>query len=331
MRPDRAFRPRISDHILEDRVVLSLGTSGGQLLVTVVQSVPDLAFVQGNPAVQAATTAFATQYDATVRTVLFAPGPDGTINPVANLAAFEAQVNAELQTLAKSLSAALASSTQTSSLVPAVQQAILGSGAGSLQSQLAAFAASVSGAANAVPVFIESSSQAVQEASNRVVVVAQLGGRPLVAQGGSATGSDAPGGLRLSALNQASPRIKHAFDMFTQTYFSAMKNLLLAGGDAQANQVAFQAQVGAALDQLDANIARILNDLHEGPAQAAQVHQALIGNEAQSLKNRLAALPTPAPGTGTSMPILQELSSQLIANSLLQASGTLSSLVPGLK
>jgi hypothetical protein len=332
MRPDRAFRPAISDWSLEDRVVLSLAATGAQLSALLGQSIPLPTSVQANPAVQAAFATFATRYDAAVTSVLFAPGADGTVNPAANLPAFEAQVEADLQSLDQALISALASSTQTASLVPTVQQAIFGSGANSFQSQLNALAASLSGAANSVPVFAMSSAQAIQEASGRIAILTQSTGRPLVAQGGPTSTPDTPGGLRLSALNLASPRMKQAFDLFAETYFSAVNNTLMApGGNAQANREAFNAQVAAALDRLDADIARILTDLRESAPQNQQVHQALVGNDPQSLKSRLAALPTPVQGTGTSLPILQDLSTRLITDSLEQASSALSVLVPGLK
>jgi hypothetical protein len=337
MRPHHAFRPTITDQ-LEDRLVLSQGGFNGAMMAIntpvaflLVDSIPLPTSVQADPQVQMAFVTFVNRYTEDVASVLLAPAADGTVNPAANLPAFQGAVASDLQALSHDLSAALAKSPATATLIPAVQQAIVGNGINSLQIQLAAIATAFGTQGTSVPVFAVSSAQAIQEAANQVITQSLAAGHPRVIQADSVEAFPVANDLHISLVSLATPRLKQAFDAFLKNYASAMNSLLLApAANLDATRASFRTEVNTALNQLDANVAQILRDLHASAPQIAHAHELLAGSGPQSLRTVIANLPAPAQNNTQSSAILQVLSSKLIANALSQVTNIVSSLVPGL-
>src|SRR5690348_8735263 len=84
----RAFRPQVSEY-LEDRVVPS-PAGASQATVVLGRTVPSLPQLPDGDRVRAAFDDFVRGYTRAVQLVLLAPGPDGSVNPSANRAAFDA-------------------------------------------------------------------------------------------------------------------------------------------------------------------------------------------------------------------------------------------------
>jgi hypothetical protein len=111
--------------------------------------------------VRQAYSAFLQDYFTTAKTVLFAPGPDGSIDPVSNRKAFDARVAAGLKTLADDLASTAGGLPSGATLIGQMRQAITGPHASSLQNRLAALPTPTSAEALMVKVFGFDSSQAI--------------------------------------------------------------------------------------------------------------------------------------------------------------------------
>ncbi len=88
--------------------------------------------------VRQAYSAFLQGYFRAVQQVLMAPGADGSINPAANRAAFDAQVAASLKALNNGVASAVSNIPQAAAVAAKTQQVLVGGGADSLEAQLRA-------------------------------------------------------------------------------------------------------------------------------------------------------------------------------------------------
>jgi hypothetical protein len=111
--------------------------------------------------VRQAYTSFLQSYFHAVQDVLLAPGADGTINPVANRAAFDARVNTSLNSLNGAISSAFGKTPQASPVVAKVQQVLVGPGANSLEAQLKALPSPASAQGQPLTLFGLDSTRAI--------------------------------------------------------------------------------------------------------------------------------------------------------------------------
>ena len=105
------------------------------------------------PEVRAAFGSFLTAYYRAVRDVLLAAGPEGTVNPAANRAAFDARVDAALQDLVDRVAATLAGDPATSALAGGVSESFLGDDPASLAKRLKAVPTPAGSGATALRAF----------------------------------------------------------------------------------------------------------------------------------------------------------------------------------
>jgi len=122
---------------------------------------PTTSSVQVTRQVRQAYSAFLHSYFQSMQEVLFAPGPDGTVNPAANRAAFNERVNTSLQSLQNSISGAVGNLPSSGVLTGQVRQAILGSDPNSLQARLSALPTPLQAQGSALRVFGFNSTRAI--------------------------------------------------------------------------------------------------------------------------------------------------------------------------
>jgi hypothetical protein len=328
-----AFRPQVSGS-LEQRTLPSLAAVLPPPVV-LVHSVPLPPQVRDSDQVRAAFDAFIRSYTEAVRTVLLAPGLDGSVHPAAHLGAFHAAVEQALNTLADSLVASLGDIPADSPLVAQVFNAIRGDGPESLESQLLGLSAATIAQQSSIRTFLGDSLQATLR--TRTVVAAQLPdlvpGRPLVAQGAPAEPQvsivTADGDPTTREWDQAVQRVRSAFTTFLIEYQKAVRDVLLRAGadgtiDPPAHRAAFDARVDAALQALGDRLSRDPALDPAAPDLAARLREAIAGGGADSLKARLAALPTP---TGSQATLVREFtlgSIRAIADALALIMGDVS-------
>jgi hypothetical protein len=101
------------------------------------------------------------------------------------------------------------------------------------------------------------------------------------------------------SATQAIRDVQSAFSGFLTTYFTAVKDVLLAAdasgtSNPTANRSAFDNQVNKTLQALSDRLSRDLANVPAASALTARVKDAVIGDNPASLASRLPALPTPA-------------------------------------
>jgi hypothetical protein len=293
--------------MLEDRLVPSLAIAPpppialGQHMPLPAQAQPRV-----NPQASAAFATFLQSYSAAVDSILLAPDADGTINPSANRAAFDAAVEQALETLANDLVASLGSVSPSSPLATQVVVAILGDSPDSLKSQLMALSTTAIEQGASARTVVADATQATRQASALVADLIATPSRSLVAQGTTTAAAETailtiklPTAAATRPSATAVQEVRGAFGGFLNEYYRAVRDVLLAPGpggtvDPAANRVAFDARVNLLLQSLADSLARSLRAEPSATALITRVQTAIAGDGSASLQGRLASLPTPA-------------------------------------
>jgi hypothetical protein len=304
MRRRRAFTPQVWD-VLEDRAVPSLAAVAPPPIL-VGQTVALSPQVRDSSQVHAAFDEFARSYFSAVNAILLAPDHGGVVDPAANRPAFDAAVKHALETLAQRVVASLGDSSTGSNLTMQVVDAILGDGAGSLESQLMALSTSaIEGIADAAESIPANATESIQQAATRVsaIIDSPTAVAPAVAQAQAeavATAStripdDAPTAVELS---KALPQAREAFGAFLGDYYRAVRDVLLATGadgiaDASAARQRFDARVDASLKLLVDTVSRELESASAPTTSMDRVRAAIEEPGTGTLETQLASLATP--------------------------------------
>jgi hypothetical protein len=302
MRVRRAFRPQVCD-LLEDRVVPSPATLQPPAIV-MGHPVPLPPPLEGSPQVQQAFAVFTQFYVQAVDDVLLAPGPNGSVDPAANRAAFDAAVSQALDTLAGNLVSVLGNVPLNSPAVSEVIDTIIGADAGSLESLLMAQStASIEQAAAAgTPgaVLLPAIGQALARLTGQTPTANSTPVPQATAAATAVPANFAGDDAAATPTDQILTAVRDAFGSFLTAYYLAQRDVLLAPGpdgtiNPAANRPAFDEQVSAALRTL---VSAIEQDLADGgtamAAKSARAQDVLVGEDRESLQNQLGAVQTPA-------------------------------------
>jgi hypothetical protein len=330
MRFRHGFRPWRLE-VLESRAVPAQAGAGLPTLLDQVIALPP-SLRQSAPVQQAFST-FLQNYTHAVESVLFAPGPGGTINPAGNLSAFDAAVRTALVQLSTDLTNALNNSPAGSSLVSGVQQSILGNGPNSLQSRLLALSTTFLGTGITPQTVIAGASPVIAQAAARVNLLVLAPSRPLVTQAGADLNPEPVviQAQHTTAALDAVGRGREAYTQFLRAYFQAADSVLTgpAGANPAASRTVFDAKVAQSLKTLDARILAALNELGAGATLSTRVHTTLLGNGPDSLQSRLNGLPTPDAANPASVSRFNFSAAQIIGRSMAEISADLIGSWPG--
>jgi hypothetical protein len=338
MRQVRIFRASQFDH-LENRTVPSQGVV--PVLFETNFAIP--AEVASLKDVRVAFATFLADYLKAVDQVLLAPGPDGSVNPSANRAAFNNRVDLALSELDTSVIAAVetANLPDTQTVIIDVQAAIIGDDPSSLANRLAALPTPAGSPSPGLLTQIIASTSDVEQAARTILNT--LGGPPRgvvvpsgteLGEGASPSSTDKSSPTTFTApTTTASGHVRQAYSAFLQSYFRAVQQVLLAPGpdgavNPAANRAAFDARVADSLKALNNGVASAVSNVPQAAVAAAKTQQALVGGGADSLEAQLRALPTPA-NAQDAIRVFGFNSTKAIGNSLALIMGDVAAFVNG--
>ena len=245
---------------------------------------------------QLAFNTFRQAYNNDFRTVLYGTSADGAVNPAANRAAFDAAVANDLAALNTAVAGDVANLGDGATLAATLQGEILGTGADSLQGQLAAIA-TPSGAYNAsTRLFQNNSAIAIRSVAADLTNQVRTDASASPSDPGSTTTTTTPSSTVVRTAQQG---VSTAVQTFRTAYGAALSTTLYApAADGSigpaANRPAFDAQVATDLATLDASVAAAIAPLPNSAALVASSRAAINGSASTSLQSELAALPTPS-------------------------------------
>jgi hypothetical protein len=261
---------------------------------------------------------FQRTYSQDVRTILL---PAGTTNPANNRTAFDSAVVTALGTLNSAIDTTIANLPSASSLAATIQGELLGSGANTLQSLLAAIPTPASVRFGAFRGFAREASFAINQVEG--TVTNQVG-----------TASAPTGSVSALTVRQDQVQVQTAFATFTQTYFNDVQTILLPAGttNPSANQTAFNQAVGTAIGTLNSAIDSALSNLPSSLTSTLDTtiqNDLLMGNSTAgtSLQARLAGIAIPSSTGGFGGSIFQFTSRLDIRSAQSQVSQAIASAV----
>jgi hypothetical protein len=293
MRPRHAFRPALSDR-LEDRTVPSHAGVRAAIVSHFNSASPQ---VQDARAAQQAFNTFSAAYTHDFRTILYGADSSGNINPAANRARFDAQVAIDLSTLNTSLAKAVSNLSSASMLTTTIQADLLGTDANSLQSLLKGLATPTGVFTSSQRQFIAGARSAINAVDNQVI--------SLIRSAANTNPTPTPTPPTTPPTVQDARAIQREFGTFVRSYFTDVRTILFQAGtdgsiNPAANRASFDAQVATDLNTLSASITTTLGNVPSSGTLLTKVQDALVGAGSDSLKSRLAAIPTPTSRFGFS-------------------------------
>ena len=313
MRKQAGFRPRVAE-ALEERVV----PSRAGVSAAVAPASPQTALTAR---IRGAFSDFEQSLIQAINVDLVLPAYSGAAAFGSSTQALALPLQQGLTTLARDLARVLGETPAEAAVAGQVRQAILGPARDSLRSRLDALTtasveqgASIYGYTNAVR-------QAIAEVFARVNQEA-LAALPAVAAPAGTAATQAPAPSSAKAVQG----VRAAFASFLDAGLVAVHHTLLAPRtdgtvDPAANRPAFDARVDAALQALAAGLAADLGHSPAVAALAARTQAAIVGDGPDSLRGRLAALPTPTGAQPAQVRAFTLATTRTIGQALAQVAG----------
>jgi hypothetical protein len=307
----RNFHPALAE-ILENRAV----PSHAGVKAAFVQ--PFSAQFQDARAAQRDFNTFAAAYNHDFRTILYAADSSGNINPSANRAAFDTQVDTDLNTLDTNLTKDVSNLSSASTLDSTIQDDIVGTGANSLQSLLDNLKTPTGVFTASQRQFVVGAHSAIASVDFEIIFAIHSATNTSPTPTPTPTPSPTlPPGLNdLGAINGS-------FLAFDRAYANDVRTILFAAAsdgsvNPSANRAAFDTQVAKDLNTLNTNIANDLSNVSSNSTLLTEIQDVLVGTGSTSLQSRLAAISTPTGMLGFSRIIFSIESSFAIGSAQSQ-------------